>query len=243
MLGQTKGTRKLNISSPDDTVKARGGLLFLVLLGLGMVLPSGSQAQAAARETLPDAVIPVHYDLALVPNAEALTFRGQVTITVIAKTPVRDIVLNAQGLVLDHVTIDGNGRVTTTADPKLGRETFHRDQPITVGRHLITIAYHGKIGRSTLGFFAMDYVGPNGPRRTLATNFEPAAARQLLPCWDEPGVKASFTIIVDAPKDRMAISNMPVAQSCSDLGDDAADSLCRDAKDVDISAVSGHWRL
>jgi aminopeptidase N len=213
MLGQTKGTRKLNISSPDDTVKARGGLLFLVLLGLGMVLPSGGQAQAAARETLPDTVIPVHYDLALVPNAEALTFRGQVTITVIAKTPVRDIVLNAQGLVLDHVTIDGNGRVTTTADPKLGRETFHRDQPITVGRHLITIAYHGKIGRSTLGFFAMDYVGPNGPRRTLATNFEPAAARQLLPCWDEPGVKASFTIIVDAPKDRMAISNMPVAQA------------------------------
>jgi aminopeptidase N len=59
----------------------------------------------------------------------------------------------------------------------------------------------------------MDYVGPNGPRRTLATNFEPAAARQLLPCWDEPGLKASFTITVDAPKDRMAISNMPIAQT------------------------------
>ena len=167
---------------------------------------------AAVRETLPDAVTPVHYDLALVPDAQALTFRGQVTITVMAKSPVTDISLNAEGLTFDHVTLDG-GNVTTTADQKLGRETLHAGRPVAVGQHVIAIAYHGKIGRSTLGFFAMDYVGPDGPRRTLATNFEPAAARQLLPCWDEPGLKARFTITVDAPKDRMAISNMPVAQT------------------------------
>ncbi|HET7085914.1 MAG TPA: M1 family metallopeptidase [Rhizomicrobium sp.] len=183
-------------------------LLFLAV-GWVSLLP----AQGAERETLPGAVVPVHYDLALVPNAQALTFSGQVTITVVAKSPVMDISLNAEGLTFDHVTIDGNGGVTTTADQKLGRETLHSAQPVSVGRHVIAIAYHGKIGRSTLGFFAMDYVGPNGPRRTLVTNFEPAAARQLLPCWDEPGLKASFTITVDAPKDRMAISNMPVAQT------------------------------
>jgi aminopeptidase N len=182
-------------------------------LFLAMGWASFSSGQAAVRETLPGAVAPVHYDLALIPNAETLTFRGQVTITVMAKSSVKDIPLNAEGLAFDRVTLDGSGSVTTTADQKLGREILHTDRPITVGQHVITIAYHGKIGRSTLGFFAMDYVGPDGPRRTLATNFEPAAARQLLPCWDEPGLKASFTIMVDAPKDRMAISNMPVAQN------------------------------
>jgi len=182
---------------------------------MGWASLSWAQAQAAVRETLPATVVPTHYDLALVPNAQALTFSGQVSITVMTKSPTRDISLNAEGLIFDHVTIDGNGKVTTTADQKLGRETLHSAQPISVGRHVIAIAYHGKIGHSTLGFFAMDYVGPNGPRRTLATNFEPAAARQLLPCWDEPGLKASFTITVDAPKDRMAISNMPVAQTNS----------------------------
>ena len=180
----------------------------VLVLGWVSLLP----AQAAVRETLPDTVVPVHYDLALVPDAAALTFRGQVTITVTAKSTVKDIPLNADGLTFDRATIDGTGNVTTTADPKLGRETLHADRPISPGQHVIAIAYHGKIGRSTLGFFAMDYVGANGPRRTLATNFEPAAARQLLPCWDEPGRKATFTITVDAPKDRMAISNMPVAQ-------------------------------
>ena len=50
-------------------------LIFLALASL-------SGALAAERETLPSTVVPVHYDLALVPNAEALTFSGQVTITV-----------------------------------------------------------------------------------------------------------------------------------------------------------------
>ncbi len=65
----------------------------------------------------------------------------------------------------------------------------------------------------------MDYQGTGGPRRTLATNFEPTGARKLLPCWDEPARKASFTISVDAPKDQMAVSNMPVDQVTPLSGD------------------------
>lgn len=182
-------------------------------VGLTSILaPTAEAAVAANREVLPDAVTPTHYDLALSPDAEALTFRGTVTITVDLKSSVRDIVLNAVGLDFDQVTIDGGTSMTGTADPKLGRETLHAERLIAVGRHIVSIQYHGKIGRSTLGFFAMDYAGPDGPRRTLATNFEPAAARQLLPCWDEPARKASFTVTVDAPKDRSVVSNMPVAQ-------------------------------
>jgi aminopeptidase N len=186
--------------------------LFLAL-GLTPIPPTSAQAtDVPNREVLPDTVTPTHYDLALSPDAEALTFRGTVAITVNVKSPVQDIVLNADGLDFDRVTIDGGDSVMAEADQKLGRETLHADQLIAVGRHVVTIEYHGKIGRSTLGFFAMDYTGPDGLRRTLATNFEPAAARQLLPCWDEPGRKASFTLTVDAPKDRMAVSNMPVEE-------------------------------
>src|SRR4030095_644536 len=38
----------------------------------------------------------------------------------------------------------------------------------------------------------------------------PARARMLLPCWDEPARKATFILTIEAPKDRMAISNMPI---------------------------------
>ena len=201
-----------------------------------------SPALAAERETLPGAVTPVHYDLALVPNAQDLTFRGQVTITVMAKSQVKDISLNADGLSFDRVTLDG-GAMTATADQKLGREALHAGRPVTVGQHVIAIAYHGKIGRSTLGFFAMDYVGPNGPRRTLATNFEPAAARQLLPCWDEPGLKATFTITVRCTQGPHGDFEHAGGPDHLCVGDDAADSLCPDPEDVDLSAVLRHRRL
>ena len=166
-------------------------------------------------EVLPDTVVPTHYDLTVSPDAEALIFHGSVAITVevYASTPV--VTLNASGLTFDHVTIDGSSDAIVTTDEKLGRATLNLNAPVPPGSHILSIEYHGKISRTTTGFFAMNYSSPDGPRRTLATNFEPAEARKLLPCWDEPGRKATFAVSVDAPKDRMALSNMPVADVAS----------------------------
>jgi len=169
----------------------------------------------AEPEVLPASVVPLHYDLALVPDAKAMTFRGNVAIALDVKAATNDVVLNADSLAFDRVTLDGNKIGTPGYDDKLGRATLHFANSIAPGAHTLAIAYHGKIGTTTLGFFAMDYTTPQGPRRTLATNFEPASARTLLPCWDEPGRKATFSITVDAPKDQMALSNMPVASTVS----------------------------
>jgi aminopeptidase N len=168
-------------------------------------------AQHPVREVLPDGVIPIHYDLQLTPDAEALIFSGRVAITVDVLAAAPTITLNAAGLTFDHAALDGGSDATVSLDDALGRATLRFEAAVTPGVHRLQIAYHGAIARSTVGFFAMDYSGPDGPRRTLATNFEPAHARELLPCWDEPGRKATFSVTVDAPTNRMAISNMPVA--------------------------------
>ena len=167
------------------------------------------------REVLPDSVIPLHYELALAPDAGSLTFRGKVAITLEVVAAGPSITLNAVGLTFDHAAIDGGPDATVSLDPALGRATLSFGERIATGHHLLSIEYHGPIGRTTLGFFAMDYSGPDGPRRTLATNFEPAYARALLPCWDEPARKATFTVSIDVPHDRMAVSNMPIAQVTS----------------------------
>ncbi len=190
----------------------------LALLGLSTAAlaagPAASPAHAL-REVLPDSVLPVHYDLTLSPDADALAFTGRVAITINVRASTPKVSLNAVGLAFDHATLDGAKSAIVTLDDRLGRAELKFNSAITTGPHILSIDYHGKIGQTTLGFFAMDYVGPDGPRRTLATNFEPAAARELLPCWDEPGRKATFTVSVDAPKNRMAISNMPVAEVSS----------------------------
>jgi len=190
-------------------------LALLGVSGAALAAAPAATAKHPMREVLPDRVIPVHYDLALAPDAEALSFTGTVAITVDARAAGRRITLNAVGLTFDHATLDGGPEAAVTLDDKLGRATLTFGAAIAPGRHVLAIDYHGKIGKSTLGFFAMDYSSPDGPRRTLATNFEPADARDLLPCWDEPGRKATFTVSIDTPKDRMALSNMPVAQVTS----------------------------
>ncbi|WP_293372435.1 M1 family metallopeptidase [Phenylobacterium sp.] len=172
------------------------------------------RAATDVRQVLPDTLTPSHYDLKLTPDAEHLTFRGVVTVAGVAAKAGRTVVLNAKGLTLDGVDLDGRKAASIRLDDKLGRATLTFAEPYAAGRHSLQVAYHGPItSKGTLGFFAMDYDSPAGKRRTLATNFEPAEARRLLPCWDEPGKKATFTVTVDAPADRMAVSNMPVAET------------------------------
>ena len=38
---------------------------------------------------------------------------------------------------------------------------------------------------------------------------QPIHARQVFPCFDEPNLKADFTIIVGRPTDMISVSNMP----------------------------------
>jgi len=177
-----------------------------LLLGCGLA----AAAQAEDREVLPSGVVPDHYDLSLSPDAAALTFKGKVAISIAVEKATADIVLNADGLVVDRAEIDRGGPASASYDTKLQRATLHFAKPVAAGKHVLTIAYHGDVARSTLGFFAMDYQGADGPHRTLATNLEPAEARKVFPCWDEPALKATFAVSVDAPKAQMALSNMPV---------------------------------
>ena len=188
------------------------GLVAVALLQLsGAALAAAEESPGhRTREVLPDKVVPTHYDLTLSPDAAALTFRGKVTIAIDVRAATPDVLLNAVGLVFEHASADGTDAVVTL-NGKLGRAKLHFGAPLAKGHHELSIDYTGKISRMTLGFFAMDYSSPAGKRRTLATNFEPAHARQLLPCWDEPARKATFTVAIDAPRDRMAVSNMPVA--------------------------------
>lgn len=192
---------------------ARFAFFALLCLSGAAFANVGSDRDHPTREVLPGTVVPTHYDLALAPDARALTFRGKVTIAVTVSAATTDVVLNAVGLAFEHARLDGGSSdAIVTLDGKLERANLHFGAPLSPGSHVLAIDYTGKIGHTTLGFFAMNYASPAGPRRTLATNFEPAHARQLLPCWDEPARKATFTVTVDAPKDRMVVSNMPAAQ-------------------------------
>jgi hypothetical protein len=45
------------------------------------------------------------------------------------------------------------------------------------------------------------------------TQFEATDARRALPCWDEPAIKSTFSVIIQAPQHMQALSNMPALRS------------------------------
>jgi aminopeptidase N len=126
------------------------------------------------------------------------------------------IVLNAADLGIDSATLSGEAKApTVTLDDKIQTATFTFDKPLATGPRKLKIAYHGTIYQSATGLFALDYQAPKGaPKpqlRALFTQFENSDARRFVPCWDEPGVKATYELSTTLPADLMPISNMPVA--------------------------------
>jgi aminopeptidase N len=182
-------------------------------LRLGLVALTALLGMAAhALAETPPAVVPVSYALELFPDAANLTFRGLVRIVVDVATATPRIVLNADALQFDRVSLDDQRSGKVTLDPAGQTAAMAFDTPVAAGRHTLLIDYRGVIDRGTKGFFAMDYATSAGPRRMLATNFEPASERRFMPSWDEPAHKAAFTLTVDAPAEQMAVSNMPIAK-------------------------------
>ena len=173
-------------------------------------------AAPAKRVVLPDAVIPEHYRIDFTPDIAGLTFKGSVEIDVNVRRATSTIVLNAADLSLDSASLSGEAKSPTiTLDDKIQTATLTFERPLTPGPRKLAIAYHGTIYTSASGLFALDYKAPQGsPKpqlRALFTQFENSDARRFVPCWDEPGVKATYELSATLPADLMPISNMPVA--------------------------------
>lgn len=62
------------------------------------------------------------------------------------------------------------------------------------------------------GFYRSSFKTDDGSEKYIATTqMEPTDARRAFPCFDEPALKAAFTITLVADKDKTCLSNMDVA--------------------------------
>ena len=76
----------------------------------------------------------------------------------------------------------------------------------------VFVQFTGYLTDDNAGFYRSSYLDNNQQRRWLLTSqMEPTDARKSFPCFDEPAMKAKFTIRVEHAPDYEAFSNMPVA--------------------------------
>ena len=186
-----------------------------LLLALAIGSPAVTAADAPQqRVVLPTDVVPTHYTLAVIPDAAHMSFTGSVQIDLDVKRATRQIELNAADLGFGKVSLSGTAEAPTVSfDTRQETATLSFQQPVSAGHHLLSIDYSGKINQHPAGFFALDYDTPAGKKRALFTQFENSDARRFLPCWDEPGVKSTFTLTVTLPAEQMAIANTPIVKT------------------------------
>jgi aminopeptidase N len=157
--------------------------------------------------------------VALTPDAAAGTFAGKVTITLDVTTPTTTITLNAADLAFSSAVLAPAHGAAMTARTSVDKEaqtaTFTFARNLAPGRYKLTLDYTGIIGTQAVGLFSLDYDAPGGntatKKRALYTQFENSDARRMIPSWDEPFYKATFTLTATVPATDMAVSNMPVA--------------------------------
>ena len=197
----------------------RGGIVRAVIHGLiATLLAVSASAEGpfsfdAAPGRLPKTVVPLDYDLALVPDLEAHTVRGTEAITLKVRSATTTITFNSLNQKLDHVLFDGQPVSRVESDDKAQLTTVTLAKPASVGLHRLTFTYEGKIESQPFGLYTQNFKRPDGTTDLLlSTKFEATDARRMFPCWDEPAFRATFRVAVTVAAAWTTIGNMPVAQ-------------------------------
>jgi aminopeptidase N len=192
------------------------GLATALLCLAGLAGPVVAAESTPTPTQLPRLVRPTHYDVTIEPDAAALTFRGDVAIALEVLAPVERVTFNAVDLKFATVRFTDSTGKSVSDEPKVTLDaaaqtaTLAFGKSIPSGQYWLAIDYTGKIGTQATGLFAIDYDTAAGRKRALYTQFEAPDARRMIPSWDEPAYKATFTLEAIVPQEHMAVSNMPV---------------------------------
>ncbi|KAF1836744.1 hypothetical protein BDW02DRAFT_566686 [Decorospora gaudefroyi] len=184
---------------------------------------SGVEAHASmditnGRQVLPANVKPTHYDLTLEPDFDKFTYEGTVTIDLDVVDDTTSISLNTNELSIHTTQVTAGEKVitktpdlTTDHDEQTTKVSF--DQTLPAGsKATLTMTFSGILNDNMAGFYRSSFKAEDGSTAYMATTqMEPTDARRAFPCFDEPALKAKFTVTLVADAHMTCLSNMDVA--------------------------------
>ncbi len=161
---------------------------------------------------LPRTATPSRYDLVLEPDLDAATFRGVVDISLDVKETTAELVGNAADLAIDEawVVLEGGDRVeaAVTLDAESERFVAHLPVKLEPGPARLHVAFRGVLNDQLRGWYRSTYRDDDGVERVIATSqMESTDCRRAFPCWDEPDLKAVFSVTFVVHDDLVVFSN------------------------------------
>ena len=155
-----------------------------------------TQEEAAARAAR---VGGVSYELRLdlVPGAER--YRGEAAIR-FGLAGEGDLHLDHRGGGVERLEVNG-----VAVEPSPGPYRLTLPAAALAARNEVRVAWEHDYDHTGDGFH--QFVDPEDGAEYLYTNFEPYNAHRLFPCFDQPDLKATYELTVDAPAEWVLIAN------------------------------------
>ncbi len=172
----------------------------------------------AESPRLPDTVVPEHYQLKFAPNLEDASFAGEETIDVQVLHPTTSVTLNAAEIKFEETNITSAGvtqRAQVSLDAKNEMATLSLPEALAAGPAQVHIVFVGILNDKLRGFYLANANG----RRYAVTQFEASDARRAFPCFDEPAMKATFSVSLIVNRGDTAISNGTVLRDTPGPGE------------------------
>ena len=178
---------------------------------------AGSIDISRSREILPTNVVPRHYDLTLECDFEKFTFEGTVIIDLDVAEDSSEVCLNTLELDIHSTTIQKPSALVIESPHLSYNEdtqttTIKFDEKLSKGQKVqLKQTFTGQLNDQMAGFYRASSKDKDGKQRYLAVSqFEPTDARRAFPCFDEPALKAEYTVTLIADKHMTCLSNMDV---------------------------------
>jgi aminopeptidase N len=162
---------------------------------------------------LPKNVVPLDYEVSLVPHVDTLSLTGNETVRLQFRSATAAIQFNSLNEKLDQVSFDGTAVQSVESDDAKQLTTVTLMRPAGPGVHTLSFAFTGKVETAPHGLFAQSYTRNDGSKSVLlSTQMEATDARRMFPCWDEPAFRASIHLAVSIPAAWASLSNMPIVK-------------------------------
>jgi len=184
-----------------------------VLLLLGFVASLSHAEDQVTPGKLPKDIFPESYLVHLEPNVEQHVTDGIESIGIRVQNPTTRIVLNAAEIKIVSARIargENQDELTPQYDTVRQTVSFDTKEILASGSYTLTLRFTSKILEKPRGLFVESYQTSGNSEQVIATRMEPADARWVFPCWDEPAFRATFQLSIRTRAEYTAVSNTPI---------------------------------
>ncbi len=183
--------------------------VFAPVIGTILISAAVFSTADAAMLRLGDQVVPVEQrvELELDPSQPDYTGRTRTELEVVTET--NSFRFHAETMDLQRVELTRDGKPVASTYEALADAVIEvtTSEKLSAGRYTLEVEFADEYNTNAVALYRM--ASGDG---FLFTQFEADDAREAFPCWDEPGFKIPFQLVMTVPNGQTPVTNTPVIE-------------------------------